>query len=152
MHQLTEPQPKHPHSHPNNIPTSCPFAPRFLRAPSLGILPRPRNLPWCHFHSQITPTTLPPRAHSTQISSPAGILLDIPLTFLSMESEHHLANLDPVSLSAGLEEGHPVSELMRKWLALLEFSSNQPSPAANIVQRIRHEARCTLPQRSINYP
>ena len=145
-HQLIEPQPKHLRSHPDNIPTSCPFAPPFLRVPSLGIPP------WCHCHSQITPTTLPPRERSTQISSPAGILLDIPLTFLVVEWEHHLADLDPVSLSAGLKEGHPVSELMRKWLALLEFSSDQPSPAANIVQRIRHEARCTLPQQSLNYP
>lgn len=70
-HQLIEPQSKHLRSHPDNIPTSCPLAPPFLRVPSLGIPP------WCHCHSQITPTTLPPREHSTQIS-PAGILLDIP--------------------------------------------------------------------------
>ena len=62
-----------------------------------------------------------------------------------MEQEHPLADLDPVSLSAGLEEGHPLSELMRKWLALLELSSDQPGLAANIVQRIRRDARCTLP-------
>lgn len=56
---------------------------------------------------------------------PSCILLDVPLTSLVMQQGHHLADLDPVCLSAGLEEGYPLSELMRKWLALLELSSDQ---------------------------
>lgn len=47
-----------------------------------------------------------------------------------MEQEHHLAGSDPVT--PGLEQGHPLSEPVRKWFALLELSSDQPGLAANM--------------------